>query len=70
MEKEQQQEPPKQQQELWPAWKQQFIDAIEYDSKAAEDGEAERFAWHAGYVKAAWKLCRVKVRTRQQFADN
>lgn len=28
-----------QQQQLWPAWKQQFIDAIEYDSKASEDGE-------------------------------
>lgn len=27
------------QQQLWPAWKQQFIEAIEYDSTASEDGE-------------------------------
>lgn len=32
-------QPPKQQQQLFPAWKQQFVDAIEYDSKAAEEGE-------------------------------
>jgi hypothetical protein len=36
------QQPNKQQQQqrqLWPAWRQQFVDAIEFDSTKAEDGE-------------------------------
>jgi hypothetical protein len=33
------QEPAEQQQDLWQCWKQQFMGAIEYDSKAAEEGE-------------------------------
>jgi hypothetical protein len=33
------QEPAKQQQDLAAAWRSQFVEAIEYDSKAAEDGE-------------------------------
>jgi hypothetical protein len=48
-----------QQQELWPAWKQQFIDAIEYDSKASEDGEEPGEWFDLGHWAAAVRKQRV-----------
>jgi hypothetical protein len=48
-----------QQQDLWSAWTQQFVDAIEYDSKAA-DGEDEEPGGALGLVlhffSIFWKL--------------
>lgn len=50
---------PLQPRQLWPAWKQQFVDAIEYDSKAAEDGEEPggMLGLVMHFVSIFWKLC-------------
>lgn len=55
-----QQQDPQQQQELWSAWKQQFVDAIEYDSKAVGDGHDDEPGGVTGlllhFLSIFWKL--------------
>ncbi|WIA36038.1 hypothetical protein OEZ86_007397 [Tetradesmus obliquus] len=55
-----QQQDSQQQQELWSAWKQQFVDAIEYDSKAVGDGDDDEPGGVTGlllhFLSIFWKL--------------
>jgi hypothetical protein len=55
----QQKEEEEQQQDLAAAWRQQFVEAIEYDSKAAEDGEEPGgpLGLVTHFVCIFWKLC-------------
>jgi hypothetical protein len=54
-----QQEEAEQQQELAAAWRGQFVEAIEYNSKAAEDGEEPGgpMGLLLHFVSIFWKLC-------------
>jgi hypothetical protein len=54
-----QQQEEEQQQDLAAAWRSQFVEAIEYDSKAAEDGEEPggRMGLVLHFASIFWKLC-------------